>query len=357
MEKIVDYSKYYTPLRIAKRLIGEVDIDTPQHAIDICCGSCNLLHAAKNRWPQLSLWGVDINSIQNDEPVCFSQADGREYALANSGKFDLVVANPPFGYNESIRRFPELFNGEFENISSSRIEVEMLVANLLLLSPNGTLLIILPSSIVEGEKCNSLRRLLAENYCVEKLIKLDVKTFGSSMINSYALIIKNVKKRRSAKRISYMMESSKQENTIIPIDKLLSGEWVSNSCSYNRKLWDIKRGTISSACFTKKGTAILHTSKPQLSWEPQIKYISKKLAPQVFVECGDIIVSRVGRSAGEWCVYDGERMPISDCLFRIKDLNGFIAQKISGKKYDKEKKGVTTKYITYSDFIDWIESV
>ena len=43
----MDYSKFYTPPIIATALINELCISEPHKVIDICCGSCNLLLAAK----------------------------------------------------------------------------------------------------------------------------------------------------------------------------------------------------------------------------------------------------------------------------------------------------------------------
>ena len=53
----MDYSKFYTPPEIASLLIEELDVDEPDKIIDICCGSCNLLLAAKARWNKANLYG------------------------------------------------------------------------------------------------------------------------------------------------------------------------------------------------------------------------------------------------------------------------------------------------------------
>ena len=73
----------------------------------------------------------------------------------------------------------------------------------------------------------------------------------------------------------------------------------------------------------------------------------------VYAESGDIIISRIGKSAGQWCIYHGERIPISDCLYRIKDPTGIISSRLQGHKYDLPPKGVATRYITINDFKTW----
>ena len=352
----MDYSKYYTPLEIAERLINEIKMDTPAQVIDICCGSCNLLKAAKKRWNTATCFGVDINPLNSDCIDYFFQIDGREYALANRCKFDLVLANPPFGYSNDKKFFPDLYS-EYKSVNTSRMEIEMLIANTMLLAPGGILLIILPSSFVEAESYSEMRRIVASKYHIDCIIKLDKRTFGSALINCYALIIRNSKSRKITHFYDYSLLSQQKSNKrVVPATDLTEGFWVTRTQLGVIDDWNIKRGNISSSDLIKRGQPVLHTSKNSDNWSPRLRYVSNKLRPSVFVEDGDILVSRIGKSAGAWCVYHGEKMPITDCLFRIKDINGAIAKKIHGRTYSGNTKGVTTQYITYADFCDWINS-
>ena len=159
----MDYSKFYTPPKIAQVLINSLIIPTPQRVIDICCGSCNLLFAAKKRWNNIKTYGVDIsNHVTSD--VHFKQADGRTFALCHPKHFSFVVANPPFVFIKKKNQFPMLYKNIFEKFKTSRLEVEMLLANLSILKPKGTLLIILPSSFVEAISHKKIRNLIANNY-------------------------------------------------------------------------------------------------------------------------------------------------------------------------------------------------
>lgn len=136
--------------------------------------------------------------------------------------------------------------------------------------------------------------------------------------------------------------------------ELKNGNWTLDQKSVSSHHLDIKRGNISSASFVTRGQPILHTAKVSDDWQPSIRYISRKITPTVFAESGDIIVSRIGKSAGQWCVYVGDKIPISDCLYRIKDPDGSILKKINGKRFDRALKGVATKYITITDFCSWM---
>ena len=94
-----------------------------------------------------------------------------------------------------------------------------------------------------------------------------------------------------------------------------------------------------------------------MDWKPSIRFIKEEVKNSVWVEEGDIIVSRIGKSAGKWCQYTGERIMISDCLFRIKDPTGSVINRIDGHQYDHTIKGVATRYITTSDFLFWYNSL
>lgn len=352
----MDYSKFYTPQRIAETLINELNIPSPKKVADICCGSCNLLLAAKKRWEQIKLYGVDVSEHAIDN-VIFEKKDGRQFAIDHSCEFSLVVANPPFDYVEKQKQFPLLFTDEFKDFKTLRLEVEMLIANLKLLKPKGVLLIILPSSFVEAVTYNKIRKIISSNYYIESIIRLDEDTFGASKINSYALIIHNEPQdNRNAKtgvslgnNINYISYSSNVNS-----DELKNGNWTLDKKSIAPHHLDIKRGNISSASFITRGKPILHTAKVSDDWQPSKRYISKKTTPTIFAESGDIIVSRIGKSAGQWCVYVGDKIPISDCLYRIKDPDGSIFKKINGRSFDRALKGVATKYITITDFCSWM---
>ena len=362
----MDYSKFYTPPEIANLLIKQLNISSPESAIDICCGSCNLLHAAKKRWRTTRLIGIDV-SHQIPDDVEFFKMDGRRYAIQHANTYPLVLANPPFDYLENNQDYSSLYIGPFSEVHTSRLEVEMLLANLLLLSKNGTLLIIMPSTFVEAERSRNLRSILGSNYHVKSIIKLPDNTFGAAKIKSYALIIMNkVGQHQITKLFSINKDFtngknngliSPSEKSIIPQASIRTGDWVNSSTSYSKEGITIRRGNISSHFFSQTGTPILHTAKKKENWEPSIRYASALPLTPVYAEAGDIIVSRIGKSAGQWYYYSGEKLPITDCLYCIKDPDKTIFNRIQGKHYSLPQKGVATRYITMKDFITWYLSL
>jgi len=96
-------------------------------------------------------------------------------------------------------------------------------------------------------------------------------------------------------------------------------------------------------------------AKKQEQWIPSVRYSENLDKNTIYAENGDIIVCRVGKSAGQWCVYSGDRVAISDCLFCIKDPNGTVKMRIKGMRYNIALRGVSVRYITKNDILEWYD--
>lgn len=356
----MDYTKFYTPPQIAYLLIQQLTIPAPSEIVDICCGSCNLLHAAGKRWKRAKLTGVDIVAHTIPDINCI-KCDGRIFALEHAGLFSLVLANPPFDFVDIKYNFPELYEGIPTDCHTSRLEIEMLFANLQMLKAGGTLLIIVPNTLVVGERYKRIRKYLSKNYHIQRIIYLPNDTFGSSNISSCALIIKREKlPHHYTYQLQLTHENKKysiSKKTIIPQSQMRSGDWNIYIPASSSLTQSFRRGNISSQYFTETGKAILHTSKLENPWKPSIRYVLAPPKKAVYAENGDIIISRIGKSAGEWYKYTGPLILVSDCLYVLKDTDGSIFKKIYGKHYPYPAKGVATRYITMSDFNSWISSL
>lgn len=354
----MDYSKFYTPPSIAEILVKQISVTYPADIIDICCGSCNLLHAAGNRWRKSRLCGVDIIK-QECANVDIIQDDGRRYAISHSKEYSLVLANPPFDFIREKQEYPKLFDEMPFDFSTSRLEIEMLLANLRLLKDQGTLLIIMPSTFINAERHQKMREYLANHYYIKKIIRLPDDTFGASGIRSHALIIqRDLKKRRNTKKMAIcnMITGYSIEYENITQTDVLSGKWDKLSNNFSQSKLIMRRGNISSQNFVNQGMAVLHTSKNHKPWKPSIRYTNIASNMVVFAETGDIIVSRIGKSAGSWCKYAGPKTMISDCLYVVKDPNNEVFERINRKKTLCCVKGVATQYITMTDFTAWVFS-
>lgn len=358
----MNYSKFYTPPQIAEYLIGLLNIKTPNKVIDICCGSCNLLNAAKERWGNTKLFGVDVMNCNNSK-IQFYCSDGRKFAMESEEKFPLVVANPPFDKVEELKQYPELYLKIKNSIVTNRLEIEMLYANLSLLQYEGILVIILPSSFITAERYKKYRAFLANNYQVLSIYELPLDTFGAKRIKTHALIIKN-KVPSNYKTYSYQIIYNNNNYELcgkvnISQKSMKTGEWdrAFTQIKHNDVNFVCKRGNISSNMFSDDGQEVLHTARLNDKWKPSIRHTKCNIKNPVYAEKGDIIISRIGHSAGSFCVYDGGKKPISDCLYVIKDEFGAIAKVLENKHYSIPLRGVATPYITANDFLKWYSSI
>lgn len=367
--------KFYTPPLLAERLISLLPKRQYNSVIDICCGSWNLLNAARRRYDNASYTGVDVDI--EAKKCCFKEAkffceDGRSFAIKKKNRnslYDLILSNPPFGYLQDDNRFfKEKSNLEIvDGLNNKRYENEMIQANLLLAKRDGVLLFILPATFVEGESNIKVRRELSKRYTIDSIVKLPIETFGSSKINTYAMILINSFpqiKRTELKEILLLNESwivKKIDN--ISVKNIQDGIWNNKKNIKSRNNNAILfRGNISSAQFDDKGVKVYHSSSDLSSgvWKPSIRYCSNEecIKKSRVALPGDIIVNRVGRFTSYWCL-NTEKGIVSDCLIVIRPKEGYniyemlLQNSIKGK-LNIATKGVSIKYITMSDILEVI---
>lgn len=355
---MTDYSKYYTPEIIATALMKFVDFKNNDSVIDICCGKGNLLSAAYNQNRTLRCLGVDVADV--DIGWCKTiKKDGREIPLTTSKKYNVVLANPPFGRIEGKSFSTDLFSGKFSNIKSKRIEIEMLIANLMLLKKNGILLIILPTTFIEGASFQNIRKIISSNYYVKNIIKLPENAFYPEKINCSAIVICNNQNKIKQNCTTYIMDKQFNINisTEISYNDITLGYWNNNNLKKNNFV--VNRGNLSSNMFTEIGVPVLHTSKRCSPWKPAERYVKKDYinSNSIIAEKGDIIISRVGCSAGCACVYDGEPKYITDCLLIIKSPTKKLVKQITNLDLKSIVYGVSTPHLTATNLYNLYSDV
>lgn len=346
----VNYSKYYTPVEIAEQLVSLLHFSDYAKAIDICCGSGNLLSAAYHTNRTLECIGVDI---QPSDTCMFKtiKSDGRSYATEHAEEFDIALANPPFGKAEESEYATMLSKKSTIAKISSRIEIQMLNANLLLLKKGGTLLIILPSTVVDGVSSKNIRKQLAAEYYIRAIVDMPINSFYPSRIKCSALIIEKTKNTNCYSTTLYSMNKDfkiSREHEL-PNKLVLDGQWIRNNHSNNRE-FTIAQGKIPSNQFSESGIEVLHTAKMTEKWQPSIRYINLEENNEKLlkVNSGDLIISRVGVSAGAVYEYTGEEKPVSDCLLIVKKPSDIVKKRILAMDLKKLVKGLSTPHITAS---------
>lgn len=352
---------YYTPEELAVcilKLIGKVKINT---AIDICCGQGALLRAAERLFPGAALIGVDIldDDFHKELKNCtFMQSDGFDFVKENKGTYDLILSNPPFGYSKEVK-----MEG-IKELNRKRIECQMMNANLSLMHSKSWMMIVLPSTIITGVTCKSIRRELAHCYKIHSVVQLPDDTFGSHLIKTFAVLLNGRIDNKPTKFYYAVCDTKRwklQETKEIAFTKIQKGDWYVGETTTGRLDVTVFRGVISSRDFSDDGAPVYHcATKNKLEWQPSIRYTRMKYDPEKVARKGDIIINRIGRFCGYWCVCQYENICISDCIIVIRKTEGIVEKmkenSINGR-LDIPSRGVATKYVTKGDIINKLANV
>jgi len=359
-----DY-KYYTPVALFQEVLACLPPKEIHTIIDISCGSFNLLKAALFQYPEAEYTGVDIDSqdIPKNSQITFFKQDGRIFAQRQykAQKFyDLILTNPPFGRLKNEYR---IFQNEPTAILSSRYECEMMHANMLLATEGSIIVAILPATFIEGDLYWKYRKMLAEEYQICSLIHLPKNVFSKGEINSYAIIIsKNTKGSHEHTQIGLADFTDQWKITFsgdIEPERIRNGIWDKQSTftlnEPKHNVTDIFRGNISSSFFSDTGEKVLHCSSlfPDGKWTPSIHYCQNvDLETQKVAKDGDILINRIGKSAGFWVKYHGSKCLVSDCIIVISGgigIEAYLDRHSTNGRIILPIKGVATKYISISD--------
>lgn len=360
--------KFYTPPMLAECLMKLLPRRDYHNIVDICCGSWNLLDAARKQFGLSHYVGVDVDEEAGVN--CFAGAtflceDGRKFAIKERQKYDLVLSNPPFGYlKDENRLFKDTEIGNIKSLNKKRYENEMMQANLFLVDKSGVLLFILPTTFFEGDTYLSTRKELCKNYTINSIVKLPIETFGSNKISTYALIMTNSGEQKKRARFEEVVCDNDvwtvRHIKYISAARMQEGEWISKpKKSSTQKKVELFRGNISSAHMGMTGTKVLHSSSIIVDgeWQPSVRYCNdeEKLQKAKVVKPGDILVNRVGRFANYWCISKDEAV-VSDCLIVIKasemsDVYDKLSKNSTNGRLNISTKGVATKYITMGDIL------
>jgi Type I restriction-modification system methyltransferase subunit len=171
---------YYTPTRIVKKVIEDIEFCEDFVILDPCCGSGNYLLNVPHTDPS-KLFGVDFDPIAVmlckanlimkyidldfvPQIYCFDFL--AEYSLLDSPDtmrirkmlFDCICTNPPWG--AIPKTTSKTGNESFACFLSKSLEI---------LKPKGVLNFLLPEAVLNVKTYSNLREQLLDNYSVDKI--------------------------------------------------------------------------------------------------------------------------------------------------------------------------------------------
>lgn len=356
---------YYTPKDLAIKIMGLIEKKTYDNVIDICCGSWNLLYAAKEMLKCQCITGVDVDTnVEQYKELKdhFFLEDGREYALRcyKKKKYDLVLSNPPFGVLTDDNRImkDKLKNHKYSSMLTKRFENEMLVANMLLVKQEGVLITILPQTFIFGISNLNVRKEIAKEFQIDAIIKLPEGTFKKTDIRACAVIMRKSKKSRPTiyYRASYNNDWVINYVGIIDSKNIISGCWdnIINHFNINSNVL-IFRGKVCSSKFQENGKEKIYHCSSLIEngvWKPLVKKTNEVSRNKV-TEKGDILVNRIGKKAGYWCICNKKGYLVSDCIIVIRNASKKCIEMLEKNsvagRLNVPLRGVSTQYVTKND--------
>ena len=295
--------KYYTPLDLARSIVGQLKIREPRSLADFAVGDASLIEAVRERWPRVHAFGTDIDpaaiervSARLDNfhgDLCdFLSAEARAASSLLAGlkeAVDLVFINPPFSCRGSSRVDADI-GGEALRCSAA---MAFLSATLGYVSSRGAIVAILPSSCLTSEKDAPARRALNRFYKLDVLGEGHTNQFTNCSVQTVFVILK---RRSQVRRL-----------------RVVRSNWRGD------ERWTVKRGNLPAATHCQNVIAPPFVHSTELV-DGKVKLNRGGLVGKSTVRGPAILIPRVGRlRSSKICWLDGgTEIVLSDCVLSIQ---------------------------------------
>ena len=382
----MNLSEFYTDDRFSKILVGAFESKQANTVLDLGVGNGALIHEAFNRWERAAFYVVDLDPhaqlpLFPDTRLSlkFHRTNGLFFNLPRKlglkdGSIDIAVCNPPFGRIKKRNVFFRIFQkaGLPELWQSHILTTELIFVaqNLRLLRTGGELGLILPASLISGQRFRLFRKLLLERHRVFGIYQLPENVFPKTEALTYILMLqKNVGPSEVVPL--YQLSKDGEVKNYLKVETSLLTERMDYKFFVNRQTAhkptlgmlnpSIKRGRHTQKMCKDSGIPYFHTNSFKL-YPNGIAYLEEitEFPNAVMSLPGDILVARVGkRVMGKSALVVSGKKLITDCVFRIRieseddRMRAFKALR-SKKAFawlSGISRGVCAKYLTISDIL------
>jgi SAM-dependent methyltransferase len=377
-------NQYYTENKYGDFLVQNLSIASPQVALDLGFGAGDLLHAAKRRWEEISLVGIDIdksnvNQAKSRKLIKALELNGFDPSLPKIindrfGDIDLLISNPPYFScdldlnNKEILRAIGLMDCISSNLKKVPAELIFLAQNLRLLTRTGEIGIIVPAGLISGQKWKPVREFLLCNYQITNVVQLPTDSFKKTDAQTFIMTLKH-----KVCNFNSIPLSQIGKKNIIDVDTNNAMERADfgyyqeiSKLKTTNKLFEndflIYRGNKSHNELALFSPEHIHTTNmPDVPTVKSFGFFSSKGSKNA--QAGDILIARVGRRClGRVMKIEKGNVPISDCIISIRPRNKSIGNKIWKKLSSLKCRdylsnaslGVGAKYITYKTITDYL---
>lgn len=365
-----------TPKSIAKLMSHLAQKNNPHSAIDICCGTGNILYYLQNEIDDLT--GVEIaenvaaltNYFIPDLHIITTDS----FLYPFSRKYDLVVGNIPFGMRIEMdgKRIP----GEEAFLRKAHE----------LLTENGRAIMLVPYSVLLAGPFQNFRKEFVSY--VEEIITLPSGSIRNTQIKTTILVIdkqecKEVKITQLTNFDSLEKEYQNASSVTYPNEKLLE-RWdpeyhLNKESSFYKELDSFQTKELQELADIIKGKMIpadtlkelgdylylkpVHIQKEGLKTESALKYVSKADLSEkdyrYILQPGDIVISTIFNDLKMYVYQTGDVSAIASnnlAIIRSSKQDYILSylQTDEGKRIFKTqaedlRKGVTIPHLSIKD--------
>ena len=353
---VMDLRRYDTPDWLSDALIDALPCNPPKYLLDLGAGGGSLTAAALRRWKETPSLTMDVDVDAHAEiEANFQFKDGiKEHRHVNfdvlepdidvaagidPGSVDIILSNPPYKSASWRPEFDKILdraglNRQAMMLNEVTLDLIFLAQALYLVRPGGHLGLIIPDTLVTGQKMDKVRAELSNAHAIERVIQLPRGAFSKTDAQAYILILTRGKPNKEIvlERVNEL--GSWSDNVFLPVSR--AGERLDHAfhsfseCLEQQDLvplsdFGIKvaRGRHSSSQVKKSAGQFFHTTQfPSMVGHKVHLRGSRNFESKsrgVLAETGDILLARVDRSLEQKIsiVASGSAI-ISDCVFRLR---------------------------------------
>lgn len=387
--------RYYTASVVGALLVNSMGLTCPGTVLDLGAGNGALVGEAAKIWENSHFITVDIDANAgsallpklNGRVFTHHIADALDFALAErlglqQGEADAALCNPPYLRPKWKKHFAEILEDAglshvLPRMSEVPSDLLFIAQNLRLLRNDGRLGLILPDSIVSGEKFASFRKTLIQKHRVERVIELPRRIFRNTDAKAHILIV--AKHGKASEQITIQRL---EENGLLSPQLKLPAEYGEKRLDYSyvaqtrgfsdfeqHKIADVAlcvaRGSFSSTDRNSAGFPVFHTTDFSTHDDsvPKAYRLSRKTeetATGIIASTGDILLARVGRNLSlKVCMVRSGRVAISDCILLLKVVPEYQEAILTYLRSDSGRlaleaasHGVGAKFITKNSLLE-----
>jgi N-6 DNA Methylase len=379
--------RHYTRPHFARLLVDSISAERPARILDLGVGRGALLTQAAHRWPDAEYWAADVDpaaglAIGNvPGSVTFVPSDLLVDGLPESvvdaigGTIDVAVCNPPYSGRIRSQRHDELLRRmgmEDQHLPHVSTGPTVFLAQLMdCLRSGGELGVILPDTLIAGERFKPIRNWLIAEHGLQAVIELPSYAFSRTETRTYILLLK--KNGRTAERVPLCLADRQgriASTVTVRRDALRHRmdftwhQWQSASTpSDHPTLADlgiaILRGTAEAKVLKSSRKAFVHTTTLPRIPSDIVLDENPGILSGLSARSGDILIGRVGtRCLGRRAVVVAGTAPVSDCVYVVrapKLLQDSVWRAIASDEglawIIGQSRGVCARHLTKADLL------